>query len=131
MRPIGSKPVKRGTRLTFGAGREDGVKSGGDGVEVAYTAGAGGGGREHRGGVRSIWWAALAAAAVLVLQLVMMALIRRTGNRAVLVGGAALLLTGHQPQRMRSPKHESLETLLLRDRAAAVGLTSTVKPAQP
>ena len=69
----------------------------------------------------------------------MMALIRRTGNRAVLVGGAALailicaalLLTGHQPQRMRSPKHESLETLLLRDRAAAVGLTSTVKPAQP
>jgi hypothetical protein len=42
-----------------------------------------------------------------------------TASLAILVCGV-LLVTGHQPQRMRSPRHESLDALLLRDRPVPV-----------
>ncbi|WP_179855565.1 hypothetical protein [Paractinoplanes atraurantiacus] len=67
-------------------------------------------------------------ALVLALHLFLLHRCRHTTNRAVLTATAtlavlictALLVTGHQAQRMRSPKHESLDSLLLRGRPAAV-----------
>ncbi|MEU8242895.1 hypothetical protein AB0C07_31955 [Actinoplanes missouriensis] len=38
-----------------------------------------------------------------------------------------LLVTGHQAQRSRSAKHESLDSLLLRDRACAVRVDRRVR----
>jgi hypothetical protein len=73
--------------------------------------------------------AAIAVAAVaLALQLFVVHRFRHTAHRAALTATAslaivvcaALLVTGHQAQRMRSTRHESLDTLLLRDRPAAV-----------
>ncbi|AGL16226.1 hypothetical protein [Actinoplanes sp. N902-109] len=85
--------------------------------------------------MRSFWGAAVAAALVLVLQLVLANRFRRAVNRVVLIGAASfaimicavLLLSGHQPQRMRAAKHESFEALSLRDRPAAV---SVIRPGE-
>lgn len=67
-------------------------------------------------------------AAALVLQLFLAHRFRRPADRAMLAGVASiailicvlLLESGHQAQRMRSPKHESFEARLLRDGPAAV-----------
>ncbi|XVV16550.1 hypothetical protein ACQP2X_19930 [Actinoplanes sp. CA-131856] len=69
-----------------------------------------------------------AGAFVLALHLVLLHCFRHTTSHAILTATAALavlictalLVTGHQAQRMRSPRHESLDSLLLRDRAAVV-----------
>ena len=67
-------------------------------------------------------------AVVLALQLFLLHRFRRTSNRVVLsvtasiaiLICAALLATGDHALRMRSPRHESLDAVLLRDRPAAV-----------
>jgi hypothetical protein len=74
-------------------------------------------------------------AVVLALQLFS---VNHTGNRAVRRATAsiailictALLVSGHYAQRMRSPKHESLDTMLLRDRPAAVSIEPSADPLQ-
>ncbi|GIF22996.1 hypothetical protein BJ973_000645 [Actinoplanes tereljensis] len=67
-------------------------------------------------------------AVVLVVQLLLSRRGCRRINRPLRVASAAaavlvcveILATGHQAPRTRSPRHESLEGLLLRDRPAAV-----------
>jgi hypothetical protein len=67
-------------------------------------------------------------AVVVVLQLYLVNRCRRTRRRGVATATAslgilvcvALLETGHQAQRTRQARHESLEAALLHDRAVAV-----------
>lgn len=71
-------------------------------------------------------------AVVVLLQLCLVHRCRRTTRRGVATATAslgilicvALLETGHQAQRARPARHESLEALLLHDRPAAVALGS-------
>ncbi|MET0423956.1 MAG: hypothetical protein ABW046_08785 [Actinoplanes sp.] len=81
---------------------------------------------------KQVWLAALAGVGVLVL--VMQLLLGRCrvnrplriATTAIAVGVClAVLATGHQPQRARSPKHESLEGLLLRNRPVAAAQHSS------